>query len=468
MIRSFLGLGLLLLLATAQADFQQEVDQVFNSLTNTTAPGAHALQRRGVLSGGSIVSRSRIMNTAPISLVPPSFGAGCGGIDLYGGSFSFINQSQFTTLMRSIAGNASGYAFQLAINAMCPDCGSVMTDLQRKIQQFNQQFSNSCQLAQGVVNDTVRAFDAQNQSRMSNASVSQGITDVFGSFGGQSVMGDPLAQLKKGSSAALQSEIQGNLIWRALQGAHAEQWSTLDQTGGLLETMMSVSGTLIVGPPRQSADGRGENVGLTSLPALISLHELLEGGSDPAPTRLYRCDTQDQNGCLAPKVVTQPVKGLKTRIDHLLMGEDGQSGLLGKFTGSVTTPLTREELAFMELVPTAIGGMIRNLAREDAGIARIFIREASPIIALELAEDLIQGLWKAVEASTALGNNTYLPLLKMHLESVRKDLDHEYQVLSGRFGNSQSLMRFYQDLMASLPPRRYPLPGGPSTSSSSR
>ncbi len=56
-------------------------------------------------------------------LVPPSFSAGCGGIDLFGGSFSFINMNQFVDLMRAVASNAAGYAFQLAINAMCPDCG---------------------------------------------------------------------------------------------------------------------------------------------------------------------------------------------------------------------------------------------------------------------------------------------------------------------------------------------------------
>jgi conjugative transfer pilus assembly protein TraH len=230
--------------------------------------------------------------------------------------------------------------------------------------------------------------------------------------------------------------------------------------------MMSVTGTLVVGAPSASSDGLGQNLGLTSLPGLLSLHDLLEGSN--TSTRVYQCDNRETNGCLAPTISTQPFKGLRTRVDQLLMGEDGASGLLGKFSGTNTTALTQEELAFMELVPTAVGAMIRNLAREDPGIARVFIREASPIIALELAEDLLNALWKAVEAATMLGKNTYLPLLKMHLEAVRKDLDHEYAVLSGRFGNSQSLMRFYQDLMTSLPTHRYPIPGGPSSSSPTR
>jgi predicted DsbA family dithiol-disulfide isomerase len=77
---------------------------------------------------------------------------------LFGGSFSFINFNQFVQLMRNVAGNAAGYAFQLAVGAMCPWCASVMTDLQKKIQEMNQMFSNSCRLAQGLVNDTVKAL----------------------------------------------------------------------------------------------------------------------------------------------------------------------------------------------------------------------------------------------------------------------------------------------------------------------
>ena len=153
-----------------EGNLQQEMDQMMNAMTNTSRPEVVMSQRRGVFSGGSLTIRNRIMQAQPISIVPPSFGGGCGGIDLYGGSFSFINSDQFVTMMRSIAGNAGGYAFQLAINAMCPDCGSVMTDLQRKVQQFNQLFSNSCQLAQGLVNDGMSAIDTQNKSRMSNLS----------------------------------------------------------------------------------------------------------------------------------------------------------------------------------------------------------------------------------------------------------------------------------------------------------
>ena len=84
------------------------MNQLFGSMTNTTAPGVFESQRRGVISGGSVVVRNRIMNENLVSMVPPSFQAGCGGIDMFAGSLSFVNADQFVQLLRSVAANAKG------------------------------------------------------------------------------------------------------------------------------------------------------------------------------------------------------------------------------------------------------------------------------------------------------------------------------------------------------------------------
>ena len=106
--------------------------------------------------------------------------------------------NQFVDLMRAVASNAAGYAFQLAINAMCPDCGNVMSDLQKKVQQLNQMFSNSCQLAQGLVNNAASVLPDKVQSdmKMSTISFSKGVTDVFGALTNSSSQGDPVQQVK--------------------------------------------------------------------------------------------------------------------------------------------------------------------------------------------------------------------------------------------------------------------------------
>ncbi len=132
----------------SQASLQLEMNQLFGSMTNTTAPGVFESQRRGVISGGSVVVRNRIMIENLVSMVPPSFQAGCGGIDMFAGSLSFVNADQFVRLLRSVAANAKGYAFQLALSAMCEKCSQHMETLQKKIQQLNEYFGNSCQMAQ--------------------------------------------------------------------------------------------------------------------------------------------------------------------------------------------------------------------------------------------------------------------------------------------------------------------------------
>lgn len=56
--------GLLLLGTTTpvRADLSAQMDQLFGSLVNVTAPTAHWGQRRGVLSGGSVVARHCIVD----------------------------------------------------------------------------------------------------------------------------------------------------------------------------------------------------------------------------------------------------------------------------------------------------------------------------------------------------------------------------------------------------------------------
>ena len=96
----------------AHAGLQEKMDSMFGEMSNITNPGVFETQRRGVISGGSIYVRNPMMTTSLVNLQTPSWKAGCGGIDLFGGSFSFINADQFVQLLRTVAANAKGYAFQ--------------------------------------------------------------------------------------------------------------------------------------------------------------------------------------------------------------------------------------------------------------------------------------------------------------------------------------------------------------------
>ena len=79
----------------------------------------------------------------------------------------------------AIAANATGYAYKIALGAMCKECLETMETLQKKIQALNQGFANSCQLAKGLVNDVADAFDVKHKDNTSLLGMVKGLGDVF-------------------------------------------------------------------------------------------------------------------------------------------------------------------------------------------------------------------------------------------------------------------------------------------------
>ena len=433
--------------APARADLSGELDAMFDSLVNVTDPTAHMGQRRGVLSGGSVYARNRVMNVNPVHVVPPSFEAGCGGIDLFAGSFSFVSREQLTQLFRSIASHAATYAFKLALDSMCQNCGQVMDSLQKKIQALNSLFANSCQLGQGVVNDVVDAFDTKQKIKHSEASLTRGLGDVFETW--SSVTGeDPITQVQNSDPDYARSVLQGNLVWQALNGEGVSGWFQHGDDA-LLETLLSVTGSLIVGPPEASPDGRGSNNRITPLPAVLGIRDLLHGTTANAEVRVYRCaPSRDVNDCLAPTIQTLSLVGMIERVRTLLVGDAGTPGLILKFRlGS--NDFSANEKAFMQIAPNGLGGAVANLARVDEGTALLFAERAAPVIALELVQSLLHDMARAVSVATSVEDNAYAGMLREQIAEARAELRAEYQVISAQYGTAQEQLAYYTDLLRS-------------------
>src|SRR5712671_5322612 len=94
---------------TIAGDLNTEMQGMFNalgSLGNVTSPGAFRGQAMNLYTGGSLFMREPSKNYSLTRAQLPSLKAGCGGIDLFGGSFSFINKAQFVALLQNIGANA--------------------------------------------------------------------------------------------------------------------------------------------------------------------------------------------------------------------------------------------------------------------------------------------------------------------------------------------------------------------------
>ncbi|WP_425441780.1 conjugal transfer protein TraH [Thorsellia anophelis] len=431
------------------ANVEHQMERLFGTMTNITAPGVFETQRRGVITGGSVVSRHKLMDTNLVSFVPPSAQAGCGGIDMFAGSLSYINADQFVQLLRSVASNAKGYAFQLALSAMCEKCSQHIETLQKKVQQLNEYFGQSCQLAQGIVNDSIGAFQLKGQSEASLLGLTEGVGDVFTTWSTSSGK-NSYEHIQENSSKSIAQAIMGNLVWRALKNNQVENWfSSGDEP--LLEAIMSVTGSLIVGPLESAPDNLGQTPKLTKLPGQqLTLEDLLMGGE----VTLYQCDDYDQNGCLHPILTHMNIEGLSSKVTTLLIGNSTKAGIIFKFAHNDMV-LTEEEKSFMAVAPAHIGTMIRTLSAINEGAARSFAQRAAPIIALELSYRLISDMMKSVRDTASLDNHAYQKLLQNELDRIEILISESYQTLIMRFGTEQDIIQHYNQLLQLLPHKRY-------------
>ncbi len=150
-----------------------------------TATASPTLANTGngyTLSGGYSEIRTPLSGLNIVSFSPPDISAGCGGINLYMGSFHFINGQQFLALLRTIGQQALGYAFQLAIDAMCHQCGALLASIQKAITAMNNALHNTCQLAQGVFPATqiLGAFKSVGHQAVRTMGANEGdVSDFF-------------------------------------------------------------------------------------------------------------------------------------------------------------------------------------------------------------------------------------------------------------------------------------------------
>lgn len=140
--------------APVEAGVGSDMTQFFDDMgaaANVTGATAYQGQSAGYYTLGSAWARFPQKTVTPANLQLPKVTAGCGGIDIFTGSFSFINTDEFVAMLKATANNALGFAFQLAIESISPQIGGVinkMQDIANKVNQFN---IGSCEAAAAAV-----------------------------------------------------------------------------------------------------------------------------------------------------------------------------------------------------------------------------------------------------------------------------------------------------------------------------
>jgi len=213
--------------APAAAGF---VDDFFDDVwVQTTDARIYDTQRRGGIIGGSISVRIPNKSISVVNFTPPSFEAGCGGIDMNFGAFGFIDGQELIELLKRIGQQAKALLFQIAVETLNQMLGGLMKEFAAKVQSLNEMLRSSCDLASGLAGSVVNAFGTTEKRAEAGRFWSEKINKAKGIFtdwdGVKNAYVDPKSAWRKATDQekemAKVNPAVGNLTWRAMQMGNA-------------------------------------------------------------------------------------------------------------------------------------------------------------------------------------------------------------------------------------------------------
>ncbi|MDR5726911.1 MAG: conjugal transfer protein TraH, partial [Terriglobia bacterium] len=149
-----LGLCLLAPRTASAGGVDQALSNLFGGHSSATSntPGYYQSEARGVfVAGGGDVRFPSRQYPSLYSLTMPGFHAGCGGISVYFGGFSFISGDQIKQMIQSVAQNSVGMAIDLAMTTLCAPCAHVMQVMRALAKDAAATSINSCQAARALM-----------------------------------------------------------------------------------------------------------------------------------------------------------------------------------------------------------------------------------------------------------------------------------------------------------------------------
>ena len=508
---TLLGVSLFTLLTApvtvAHAGFLSDaMDLKANIMSNNTNPQSYQSASRHVFAGGGIVAKNKIFSSDVISFTPPSFTSGCGGINMYLGSFSFINKDQIVTLFRSIAQNAIGYLFKIALKALSEMISSTIEEFQNIVQKLNEYLGNSCQIAQGLVDGGIEALMNKEDQKKGNQARLKGETDdawsgFLGFFGAKSdAKAEELTEPGLGGSKMVVTSedgkekaedkypTSGNITYKGLntisvnsaigsQTAYSNKVKDfkIDQIGEI----MALTGIVIIKKENKNnqASNLTEEASQTDTtltfdvrPPLITLKDLVEYDSNALD--VYKCAGTD---CDDPKIDKQG-GGKKGYLQHQLMQKfcgteydkvPGQTNCTGGLIQTIVAPNGATTTTNVE---RAIEGLPEGMKRMTWELAEAAKKATKNDYAANGVGETLRGhiscIATEVAFETAMQTITYVRdgLINLKLEpertdaafkllqSVENNVRDDYRVLQSRYGkidDLEKMMRIQVDAMSS-------------------
>lgn len=352
------------------------------SYSNTTGPGLYESQSLGTFTMGSYVSRApqETINLGGVQL--PQISAGCGGIDVHTGGFSFISGDEIEDFMKAVMQNAKGFAMSLAIKLVDSQIDASLSENLQRAREIMSTTTSSCEAATALVGTLASHIPATQD----HACRALGATN--GKFSdwveGRSKCATPSenSSVRGTLTPEQKKELPDNInyAYRAL-----EKQNDLSQE--LRELVMALSGTIIV-----RTTGTDNTQTIPYPPVLIDealMNVLLRGGTYD----INRCVEGDSD-CLTMSLSTLEIASDQS---FNAMVQDYIGRIHDHMLGDASGFLDDDLKAFINETRLPIVRAMNTHHRVDPANSRAAVMAYSEVIAMEMLMNWLQQLHGRVE-----------------------------------------------------------------------
>lgn len=418
----------------ARADVAGAMSDYFDDMgaaANVTGPTAFEGQRSGYYSLGNVWTRFPQRQTNLFNLQLPRARAGCGGIDLFAGSFSFINAGEIVALLKAVANNAVGFAFKLAIDTVCPECGKIMEEMRQAAQLMNNANINSCETAQALVGGLWPKSDAADRSICEAIGNSSGIfSDWAASKHGCGSQGQRQSTLESAAGdpewAEVNPGVPRNYTWHVLKKSpFFNRGGSFDRE--LAQYVMTLVGTVIYEPAGDDSPGSFNPIEGDTSSTLVTA--LLDGTAGGPPVEIWSCDAgEPDDACIRPTRVAltvPPTSALRTRVSVLL--DDMVAAIVND------TPVPPQGIALLQVATLPL----YKILTVNAAYSRALNNDNRALLAELASVDLLFSILDQLSSEVGKAKGGFIGADESRIAQWQAGLANARRTLMERQSNSQ-------------------------------
>lgn len=397
---------------------------------NVTGPSSYNGQRAGYATLGSVQVRTRNRTSSLVNIQLPSIRAGCGGIDIFSGSFSFISEEELIHLMEAIMQNAAGFAFELALESMSPAVQETVAKLRDLVQQVNAMNINSCEAGQ------LLAGSLWPKTESAQAHICTTIGSYTGMFADH-VSGRHDCKGYHEQKAAMDSAppsmrdqipVDINYAWQAIQ---KNNFLRSDRT--LAEFFMTLTGTIITKAAASDTEGPQHR---PIAPRAIS-SELVSILVDGGTAKILRCN--ETTKCLEPVLTDVSIPKNQALVEK---AANAIRSIYDAVKSDDGTPPSDEAKALINMTSVPVYQLIVTSMGYKYVFAEAEINAIAEIVAVDLAMIYIDQA--ITEMSRSAGRISTFGELTIEFQNQLKDTQRafaeRYQIAQNRYQDAISTL----------------------------